>query len=81
MEPNINFKLKLYKPTRTALSWFVAFCFGMGAYASFNEIGSVSQVVQAVAFGGMALFVRLTVFRAPSITPAQPGEKETDGRS
>jgi hypothetical protein len=79
MEPNIDFKLKLYKPTRTALSWFVVFSFGMGAYAYLNEIGSISQVVQAVAFGLIALLIRLTVFREPSITPAQPGEREIDG--
>ena len=81
MEPNIDFKLKLYKPTRTALSWFVVFAFGMGAYAYLNEIGSMSQVVQAVAFGLIALLIRLTVFREPSITPAQPGERETEGTS
>jgi len=77
----MNFKLRLYKPTRTALSWFVLFAFGMGAYAYWNEIGSISQVLQAVAFGLIGLLIRLTVFRKPSITPAQPRERETDGNS
>ena len=81
MEPNIDFKLKLYKPTRTALSWFVVFAFGMGAYAYWNEIGSVSQVVQSVAFGFMALVARLTIFRRPGKLPAQAEEEGSDNTS
>ncbi len=78
MNPNPNFKLMLYRPTRTALSLFVLFCFGMGGYAYLNEIGSISQVVQAVAFGVIALIIRLTVFRRPSIVSTQTGEGEND---
>ncbi|MDP7419267.1 MAG: hypothetical protein QF483_05250 [Gammaproteobacteria bacterium] len=82
MDPNINFKLKLYKPTRTALSWFALFAFGMGAYAYWKEIGDISQVIQAVSFGLMGLLLRLTVFRQPNVTPTQPEEEErTDGDS
>ena len=55
-------KLRLYKITRTALLWFALFSFGMGGYAYLNEIGSISQVVQASAFGAGALLLRFTVF-------------------
>ena len=79
MEPRINFRLMMYKPTRTALSWFTLFAFGMGAYAYLTEIGSISQVFQAVGFGLIALLMRLTLFRQPSIDPLEPGEGKTDG--
>lgn len=78
MKSNPNFKLMLYKPTRRALSLFTLFAFGMGIYAYMNEIGSLSQVVQAVAFGVIALIIRLTVFRQPSIAVTQTGEDEDD---
>lgn len=71
----------MYRPTRTALSWFVLFAFGMGAYAYLNGIGSLSQVLQAAAFGVMGLAIRLTVFRNPSIAPLQSEEKGTDDSS
>ena len=70
----INFKLVLYRPTRIALSLFVLFSFGMGAYAWLNEIGSLSQVVQALAFGVVALIFRLTIFRRPFVTSSLPGQ-------
>jgi hypothetical protein len=78
MGANINFRLKMYKPTRTALSWFVLFAFAMGAYAYWKDIGSASQVIQALGFGFMALLVRLTLFRQPTIDPIQPAESGTD---
>ena len=81
MKSRTNFKLVLYKPTRIALSLFALFSFGMGGYAYLNEIGSISQVVQAVAFGVIALIIRLTVFRKPGVTLAQPEEEGTDDSS
>jgi hypothetical protein len=78
MKPRTNFKLALYKPTRITLSLFALFSFGMGAYAYLNEIGSISQVVQAVAFGVIALIIRLTVFRKPVVTLSHSDEKGTD---
>ena len=81
MKPRTDFRLKMYRPTRTALSWFVLFAFGMGAYAYLNEIGSLSQVLQAVAFGAIGLAIRLTVFRNPNIAPLQSEESESDDTS
>jgi hypothetical protein len=81
MKPRTNYKLVFYKPTRIALSLFVLFCFGMGAYAYLNEIGSISQVVQSIAFGVIALIIRFTVFRKPGVTLAQPEEEGPDESS
>lgn len=78
MSNRIDFRMKLYKPTRVALSVFVCFAFGMGAYAWLNEIGSISQVLQAVAFGAVALGIRLTLFRPPSINPYEKEEGDGD---
>jgi hypothetical protein len=80
MASNIDFRVKLYKPIRTTLSWFVVFAFGMSVYAYVYEIGSLSQVIQAVALGVVALVFRLKAFKEPNITPAKPRERETDGK-
>ncbi len=75
----MSYRTKFYQSMRTALSWFALFAFAMGVLARWYEIGSINQVLQAVAFGCIGPARRLTVFRKPVVAPPPSGDGDSDG--